>query len=342
MEGTSLENLVFEGGGLSGFASMLALEALATLQPGCLDGVRKCAGTSIGALLALLVVLGVLPNPENLSSLRKIFAFHSKEYTPNLWQTVTGLCRRFGALPTTVLQHLVQECVDLTSYSTLRGREFTFLELFTATGKTLVVTAHNVHTMENVYLHHFAYPDAPVLTCVVASMTFPLAFEPVKSLELGGREPAGSWYVDGGVLDNYPLALFSNAGWEKLLPCDVDPKVNVRATLGFKILGKHERFDRDVYSNRTVESLGLGAYVLRVLYTSLAYSYEATQYTDSAFHSTLQLPATGVFDTTVLNNGGVWHQLQQEVFRRTEAWLAARSSGAGELQQQGQVATEVE
>lgn len=334
MESTLLENLVFEGGGLSGFASMLAIEALDNLQRGCLKGVQKCAGTSIGALIALLVVLGVLPNPGNLQSLRGIFARHAKAYTPNLWQTVTGLCKRYGALPTTVLQHLVQECVNLTSYSTLRARDFSFRELFETTGKTLVVTVHNVHTMENVYLHHFAYPEASVLTSVAASMTFPLAFEPVKSLVLGGREPAGSWYIDGGVLDNYPISLFSNTGWESLLHSDVDPKVDIRATLGFKILGKYERFSGDVFSRRTVEALGLGSYVLRVLYTSLAYSYEATQYTDSAFHSTLQLPATGVFDTTVVTDELLWEQLRREVYHRTDMWLA-RSSCTAALQQAG-------
>lgn len=306
------DNLVFEGGGLSGFASMLALEALTQHHPGCVVNAQQCAGTSIGALIALLVVLGVLPNPENLQQLRKIFARHAKTHTPTLWQTVTGLCKRFGALPSTVLFHLVQECVELTSHAALRAREFSFRELFEATGKTLVVTVHNVHTTENIYLHHHAYPDAPVLQCVTASMTFPLAFEPVKNLVLSDKEPEGSWYIDGGVLDNYPLALFSNANWEKRLHSDVDLKVPIQSTLGFKTLGKHQHL-----AGRASTSLGLGAYIMRVLHASLA----QTQGTDSAASSTLYLPATGVFDTAVVNDDCAWEELQREVYNRTAAWL---------------------
>lgn len=88
----------------------------------------------------------------------------------------------------------------------MRPRDFTFSELFQTTCSTLVVT------VENVYVHHVAYPEASVLLSVAASMTCQLVFDPVRALHLDGREPAGSWYVDGGVLDKYPLALFSNAG----------------------------------------------------------------------------------------------------------------------------------
>ncbi|VFS56685.1 Patatin-like phospholipase [Leminorella grimontii] len=50
------ENLVFEGGGVKGIAYVGALEVLE--EEGILDNVKNVAGSSVGAIAAVLVGLG--------------------------------------------------------------------------------------------------------------------------------------------------------------------------------------------------------------------------------------------------------------------------------------------
>lgn len=316
--------LVFEGGGVSGFAAVMALAELSS-KGFDFDRVERCAGTSIGALIALLVVVGALPSDCNLLKLRTLFVQFARKYTVSVWGAMLRLLSNYGAVPPSALDELVSACFALraTRFSELRSN-VTFAELFRSTGKVLVVTLHNVHTMENLYVHHVNYPHANVLSCVAASMNVPGAFEPVRNLQLGGREPVGSWYVDGALLDNYPIALFSNPTWEHVLPTDVDWSVEIIDTLGFKMTEPNERYARDAYEPRTVEPLGLWTYAKRFVYAALNFRYEGLQWSKSAEENTLQLPAVGVLDVSVLRDDSQWENLRNRVNQAVANFLGRR------------------
>lgn len=287
--------------------------------------VERCAGTSIGALIALLVIVKVLPSRHNADALRTLFVTHFDRYNTSVWRGLGRLLTRFGMFPSTVLSEFVRACFAWRRIEAV-DEDVTFGELFAKTGKVLVVTVHNVHTMENVYVHHAAYPSAKVLECVVASMSFPLAFEPVRSLELGGREVGKSWYVDGGVLDNFPVALFSQATWEEKLFSEVDWSVEIKDTLAFKMLSQEEQYARDVYLPRRAEPLGLVAYVTRCVYTALAYHCEGVRWSASAARSTLKLPYVGAFSLNSLREEHRFAELKERVRQSVLEFLRAGGS----------------
>lgn len=318
------KNLVFEGGGVSGFAAILALTEL------CENGVdfgkvERCVGTSIGALIALLFVTGALPSVQNTGLLRSLFLKFARRHKVSAWKALFSVLSRHGAVSSRVLEDLVTACFELRSESlSTLSPDVTFAELYQTTGKVLVVTLHNVHTMENLYVHHLNYPNASVLHCVATSMNVPGAFEPVRTLTLGGSEPHGSWYVDGALLDNYPLAIFSNANWEHVLPANVDWRVQIKDTLGFKMLEKNERYARDVYEPEVVSPLGLFTYAARFIYSALSFRYEGVQWSKSAEESTLQLPAVGVLELSVLEDEVQWENFKQRVQHSVLHFLAQK------------------
>ena len=76
----------------------------------------------------------------------------------------------------------------------------------------LILTATNLTTGKLVLINSFddAFADVPIARAVRASAGFPLFFRPVaitRVAESGGMEQG--WYVDGGVIANFPAWVFS-------------------------------------------------------------------------------------------------------------------------------------
>ncbi len=93
------------------------------------------------------------------------------------------------------------------AYSNLTLREF-----FDATGRDLTVIASDTTARRMLILNHVSAPDCPLVAAVRMSMSLPLVWpEVVWQAEWGayrGRSLAGHLIIDGGVLSNFPLALF--------------------------------------------------------------------------------------------------------------------------------------
>lgn len=78
--------------------------------------------------------------------------------------------------------------------------DITLQELYEKTGNELVVTATCVNRRMQRFFHRNHHPDMPVVTAVRMSMSIPLFFVPLKF--------DGDYYVDGGLLNNFPLWVF--------------------------------------------------------------------------------------------------------------------------------------
>ena len=76
----------------------------------------------------------------------------------------------------------------------------TFKQLHKMTGKTLVIGAADVYKREMKYFSHVTEPDCQVVHAIRMSCGIPFAFTIWKYKESG--------YVDGAVLDNFPLQEF--------------------------------------------------------------------------------------------------------------------------------------
>lgn len=175
-----VEVLVLAGGG----ARMVGqLGALGSLQRrGRLRAVRRVVGTSAGAVLAAALAIGRDMEDVFLKSV------HRRSWAPSI--DLAGLATRFG----------IDSGADLDAWisEVLLGKEWTFGSVFDETGVSLEVCATNVSRGRATYFCRETHPDLRVSSALRASCSLPLFFQSVSI----GKDV----FVDGGVMDNFPLA----------------------------------------------------------------------------------------------------------------------------------------
>ena len=191
--------LVLSSGGVRGVAHVGALRALyrAGWLGGDDAGPRTVVGTSAGAVVGALVVLGYTPDEmwrvvrrTNLLSLLR-----REQRRLTLSGVLASLATRFGAIEsaTAELEGLLRTLVARSRVAD-GDADLTFGELRRRTGRTLVVCATDLVTAGPVYFGPATTPDTSVAYAVRASAAIPLVFTPV-----GGR------YTDGALVDHYPF-----------------------------------------------------------------------------------------------------------------------------------------
>lgn len=191
----SFSYLVFSGGGPNGLLHIGALQFLELYlhihkRQSIIRHFTGFAGTSIGALVALLVLSGLTSSqiicniktalPEMLSPDSSLFeftetrAFHGNAKLFNYVRA--NLKSRFG------------------------DDGITFAQLFLLTKKSLHVCACDLQTARIHTFDHVNSPDVKVDLAIVASMAIPFVFPPI--------DIDGILYVDGGCQSNLPLHIF--------------------------------------------------------------------------------------------------------------------------------------
>lgn len=198
-------HVVWGGGGVRGFCYFGALSALEDVRGAAgylrwCEGIRFCAGTSIGALFALLIVLEL--SPRSLKGLLRPDGTLTRDLLPRPSpQSLSMLAMDDGAaLVSTVSGLLTQR--NFSDNITMSG-------LRRCTGKLLRCTVYNVLTMGAEYLDADTAGTMRVVDAVAASMRIPLVY--AQHVDHDRR----AILTDGGGVDNFPLAA---------LPPDLNPK----------------------------------------------------------------------------------------------------------------------
>ena len=232
------ENLSFEGGGVLGFAYVGAIKALDEL--GILKNIKRYSGTSVGSLFAVLLCIG----------------FTSDEITTisyNLDLTQTKKCCLSKIFNT--LNHLgLHSLRDLKRrFRTIIARkvdpEITLIDLYKKTGKDLVIVATNLNEKRGAYFHHATFPSAKLIDVLLASISVPVIFQPRKLDYMGNAD----YYVDGGIIDNYPIWVFNDLKKlknGKINEIDKESPIPT-TTLGLKLFRENEKNNKDVFVGRT-------------------------------------------------------------------------------------------
>lgn len=216
-------NLVFEGGGVKGIAYVGALRVLD--QKGYLKNVEKVAGTSAGAITALL--LGVGFSVEECDALLRKTDFKDFQDSSLLTSDSSALANGYGIYLGKKLYQWFQERVaekfegkKLATFADLMEKRAEQnhdpeWELRSDKYRALYFTGVNLNTH---YLEIFSYettPTMPLADAARISMSIPFVFAPFKLND--------HLYVDGGVHLNFPVKLF-----------DKDNLANLE-TLGLKV-----------------------------------------------------------------------------------------------------------
>ena len=226
-----IKNLVFEGGGVKGIAYGGALSALD--EAGVLKNVRRVAGTSAGAITAVLLAVGY--SSADLSKVVAGTDFNSfADDSAGVLRDVSRLIHRYGVYKgsffTEWIRDLIEEktCVPQMTFAQLR--DYSGLELF-LTGTNLTKNRVDIFS-------HETTPDMEIALAARISMGIPIYFQAVTL--------NGDIMVDGGVSYNYPLNLFDH------------DKYVVEAAFGKADLGRAEagyRFNQETLGLR-VDSPG--------------------------------------------------------------------------------------
>ncbi len=182
-----MDSIVFSGGGIKGLNYIGVLKKFEELD--LIKNIKNMAGSSIGAFFCVLINIGYtskeLEQFVSLFNLDKI----RKTKISNFFSYL-GIDK--GKCLTIVLENMfVEKGFD---------KKITLKELYDKTHIKLTITASCLNEQKCYYLDYVDYPDLNVIKAIRMSVSIPFYFTPVIYKD--------KLFVDGGVMDNYPIHLF--------------------------------------------------------------------------------------------------------------------------------------
>lgn len=187
-----ITHLVLSGGGINGFASLGALSYLEKHNQIKTSELRVVAGSSVGAIIGLLLVCNYMPNEIYQNIMKEDM---TEYFQPSLDYLVDHLGFDTGV-------RFVNKIKSMLLLKKINP-EITFLKLYNLTKRKLIITATCLNTQTVKYFDYIQTPNYKVVDVVRASFSVPILFTTVKG-------DNNNHYVDGGLLDNFPLHLFVN------------------------------------------------------------------------------------------------------------------------------------
>ncbi|WP_421319938.1 patatin-like phospholipase family protein [Aeromonas veronii] len=191
-------NLVFEGGGVKGISYVGALGVLE--ERGINSAIERIGGTSAGAINAILLGLGfTLKETTEI-----LWSLDFNEFMDDSWGVVRDtnrLIEQFGWYKGDYFRSWIGRLIKEKTGNS----EATFADIEAMKAKRGFKSLYFMGTnLSTSYSEVFSAEHTPrhcVADAVRISMSIPLFFAAKRSAR-------GDVYVDGGVLDNYPIKLF--------------------------------------------------------------------------------------------------------------------------------------
>jgi NTE family protein len=184
--------LVMSGGGLKGFAGLGSLKCL--LDNGVSNKFDTLAGSSVGAVICFLYNIGYGPK-DMYDVLEQIdFTKLIKYIEPE--NLLLDPC--FGISS--------PEPIIYSIYKFMKNKninnKITFLQLYEMTKTNLIITGTCLNDITIKYFSHSTTPDMQILKALRISISIPFIFRPYQY--------DGKLWVDGGVMNNFPIDLFND------------------------------------------------------------------------------------------------------------------------------------
>ena len=209
-------NLVFEGGGVKGIAYVGALQILD--EEGILKDIERVAGTSAGAMVAVLIGLGY--SAKELEDI--LWDIKFKNFLDSDWGVVRNtkrLLEDYGWYKGDFFRDLMAGYIEKKT----GNGELTFGELkrMRKEGKPyrdIHLIGADLTTGLSVVFNSELTPKVKIADAARISMSIPLFFAAIK-----GVNNDNHIYVDGGLLDNYAIKAFDRESF-------VSNKKNIRHT----------------------------------------------------------------------------------------------------------------
>jgi len=184
-----IKNLVFSGGGVKGYSYIGCLKALEELN--ILKDIKAISSTSIGSLFSILFIIGY-----NSNELEQLFSNIDFSILQNI--EILNFKKNYGFDNG---DNIIKFLKVLFNEKNI-DFNITFKELFEKTKIKFIITGTNISKQKIIYFNYETYPEMKVLTALRISMSIPIVYEFVKFQD--------DIYVDGGLLDDYPIDYFRN------------------------------------------------------------------------------------------------------------------------------------
>jgi len=179
--------LVFSGGGIKGISYIGVLKALEDLN--YLNNFEIFAGTSIGSLMLGLYVIGYTPDELyefiinfDLAKMKSINIFNMLHF--------------YGLDKGNKVEYVIKRLISAKELDP----DITLSELYDLTKKEIIITSVCLNSRSIEYLSYRNYPNLQLSKAIRMSISIPWFYTPVLY--------NNKLYVDGGCIDNYPIAYF--------------------------------------------------------------------------------------------------------------------------------------
>ncbi len=232
-------NLVFEGGGVKGIAYIGAMQVMQ--EKGILANLERVGGTSAGAINATLFALGY-EIAEQRRILKKLDFNNFMDDSWGLVRDTERLIKEFGWYKGDFFHQWISGLIN----KKLRNPNATFRDL-RATGRPdLFVYGTNLSTRFGEVFSVEHTPSIRIADAVRISMSIPLFFTAFRNVR-------NDLYVDGGMLNNFPVKLFDR---EKYIQETERPKMGLKTVYyqdeNTRFLKKHPQSRPDGYNKQTL------------------------------------------------------------------------------------------
>jgi NTE family protein len=272
----NITNLVFEGAGIRGIAYCGVVAELE--EAGMMSTVKKTAGTSAGAIVALLVSLGY--TGKELQEI--IGGTNFRKFNDGHFLFAGGinrLKRYFGWYRGNSFERWLEKLIAQKT----GNPDITLEELHRQGFKDLYVTGTCLNKQKLVILSSETYPRMKVKDAVRISMSIPLYFEAVfidadgKVIKHPKQKKGLDVMVDGGFTGNFPIRAFDSL-----------PGYNF-STLGFRIDSDEQiENDRSTKEISPQEVLSLKQY-MGAFYTIIIENLNRQQLTPEDWQRTISI-----------------------------------------------------
>ena len=197
------KNLVFEGGGVKGIAYVGALKVLD--EEGILPNIERVAGTSAGAMVAVLVGLGY--SAEELQDI--LWNINFQNFLDSSWGFVRNTKRlldEYGWYKGDFFRELMANYIkDKTGDSETTFGELKKMKKDGMPFKDIHLIGADLTTGYSKVFNSKFTPNEKIADAARISMSIPLFFCAIR-----GADGDDHIYVDGGLLDNYAIKVFDN------------------------------------------------------------------------------------------------------------------------------------
>ena len=234
-----IKNLVFSGGGVKGYSFIGCLRALEELK--ILGNIEAISATSVGALFSILYIIGY-----DSKELEQIFTNINIDNLQNF--EILNFKNNYGFDNGENMMKFLKVLFIEKGFDI----NITFLELYQKTKIKFIVTGTNISKQKINYFNYEDNPDMEILMALRITMSIPIIYEYVTY--------NNNIYVDGGLLDDYPIDYFRKDANNTIgfLMYDYSETLNIEKldeylySFLFCLLKKVNKFKKKIYKENTI------------------------------------------------------------------------------------------